>query len=197
MTQPAQPTLTQINAQKTNHYIEQIRQKAEEAIEDSYNALVRNVIYNKLPEDIFVNKFLPYFCGEKTLNETDDPIMALWIGIAGTPTLPVTIINAAGEPLYNVPALFSTNIINTLDPNSKSFKDIVNNYLIRRENMPMMANGFLAGALEEKSKSLINTKEDPETIAQWEMIFNRYGKGGAKITTKPADELDADDFDFS
>ena len=59
-----------------------------EAITSTFDQLVVEPMKNaaKLPESIFVGLFLPYFKGEKNINDGQN-VLAQWYSIAGSPLL--------------------------------------------------------------------------------------------------------------
>lgn len=160
-----------------------------------YNSLVVEQNRNKLPESIFVNHFLGYFSGEKPI-APNDKIFEEWISVAGTPMAEVGIVNEKGEVLYNVPALFDTNILDIARKQvSVSLPEIYSNYEARVNHIPVVGEKFLADALDHKVETILT--ESPvasENQQRWGDILKRYGKNPEvqqNINSKedPADDL--------
>lgn len=132
----------------------------------------------QLPEHIFVQTFLPYFCGEKDINAGEN-LLGLWIGVATTPTSEVEIISSTGIPLFRVPALIDTSIINPVrsDDQAIGFSRIIalaNEY---SRDIPIVGENILVKNLAIKAKE-IQSKSTvfTENEKRWIEIFTRYNK---------------------
>src|SRR3990167_8751263 len=77
---------------------------------DAFKELVTESEPNKLPEHLFVQNFLPYFCGELDINTNKD-VLPYWYSIAGSASKEVEIIDSSGKPIYRVPALADNSVI--------------------------------------------------------------------------------------
>jgi hypothetical protein len=77
-----------------------------------------------LPEQLFVNHFLPLFLGEVP---QDTDLLQTWFGIAGNPYMPVNVTGNNGEVLYTVPAFFEREAVtlNSADNNATPITHIV------------------------------------------------------------------------
>lgn len=131
----------------------------------------------KLPENVFVNVFLPYFRGDKKFSEHPN-LLGNWYAIAGSIGSEVAIIDGKGQELYRVPPYVNTRGI---DPthNSKrqdmSFYDIdgISEGLARAR--PMEAMRFRAEKWDDKMDALTAGAPDPASIlGRWAEIFKRY-----------------------
>ena len=165
--------------------IENIRSQTD----DFYKELVQQNTNGRLPENIFVGYFLPYFSGQKPIDKSSQ-VMADWISIAGTPMNEVDILDQSGNTIYTVPSLFDTNIIKVNSrKEGESIADIYNQYDLRMNNIPSVANNFLLKALDKKIEDL-NTQSTihDNNVTRWNSILSRYGLN----TTKTSDQKDTD-----
>ncbi len=152
------------------------RQRVTESTDFFYGQLVASNPHGRLPEDIFVGVFLPYFSGQKAITP-DVNIFADWISIAGSPMNEVDILNQAQQVVFSVPALFDTNIfqIATRSPGN-SFTDIMNEYGLRNDSVPVAANRFLHNNLDRKVEEIKqNSPQQLDSMQRWNLIFQRYG----------------------
>lgn len=179
-----------------SEYLDQLKEKIQKSTDESHQYLLSDDSNGRLPEELFVNYFLPYFSGAKSISENND-IIKTWISIAGNPTAEVAILDKNMNVLFKVPPLFDTGILKTIDTNSRKLSTIYHNYSIRKNNMPMTAENFLESAMEEKNKSLISNVVNHKYQKQWQDIFDRYNINKKTTTTKDIDDLDEDFFDFS
>lgn len=158
-----------------------------------------------LPENIFVNYFLPFFCGERKMDEYKDNILAQWISIAGSPTAQVNIIKPDTNTfLFTVPGLVDTNFIDINNTNkSQPLNHIFTNYELHKNQLPILGHKYLANALEDKMKQIAvkddNVKKDVSLHQQqWLDIFVRYGKvkDNTQNDTKTNDVIRDDEMSF-
>lgn len=165
----------------------------------------------RLPEEIFVNYFLPYF--KEPLNDKSkvseeilkrrDKMLREWIAIAGSLFSEVDIIDVAGKVLFTVPALNNTNVINPIrSEGAPSFETIAN----MAERLQMLSpaksvnyqNERLQDKLEDMSKG---RHKFTEIEKRWISIFERYpdtksnsSNSSGNKTSSPNDDLSDDDF---
>jgi hypothetical protein len=173
------------------------RDKVTESTDFFYGQLVASNPHGRLPEDIFVGVFLPYFSGQKPIAPNVN-VFADWISIAGSPMNEVDIIDQAQRTLFTVPALFDTNIfqIATRNPGN-SFTDIMNEYGLRNDSLPVAANRFLHTSLDRKAEEIKqNSPEHLNSMQRWNLIFQRYGIQTQQVTNvqhvNPSDDLEYD-----
>lgn len=157
---------------------EQMRADIVRSSQETYNALVVNPMSNlaKLPEEIFVNSFLPYFSGKKSIAE-DPSIFSYWIGIAGSPTSEVQIIDAAGNKLYTVPPMSDSNTVDiSKGAEGTTMQEIIVNYTLYKNVTPMKGKNYLDSALDVKADELVGKSDYFKRNEQrWAEIFKRYG----------------------
>ena len=148
-------------------------------IDFAFDSLVTNAQPTAVvPEDVFVYHFLPYFSGEKPM-AADSKVMENWVGISGTPTNEVLVVDKTGKPLYKVPPVFDTHVLDVTKRNiGQSMSDIYSGFAMRNNNLPVQANNFLMNALGQRMDGLVGKKEVKlsETQQRWQDIMTRYGK---------------------
>ena len=170
--------------------------EAAKSIENSFNLLVKNEV-GKLPEEIFKHYFLPYFCGEKSLVNTN--ILKEWISIAGSPSKEVAILNNIDEELFRVPALMDTNTIDTLSKkDGLSITDIFLNYELQNGLLPIIGSRYLKEAMDNKVSTIIKSSASFEqNVTRWDDIFSRYGKSSKPINeSEKSINTDDDDLEY-
>lgn len=145
-----------------------------------YTELVEKAheINTRLPEEIFVRNFLPYFAG-KVQSDQSQQILASWISIAGTPMAEVTIVDNSNTPLYNVPGVFDTSFLAVKSSADKNnFAAITDHMRLLENHIPTTARNFGIKALNEKFEEIVQT---PVTVQEneqrWMNIFKRYNLG--------------------
>jgi len=166
-------------------------------------ALVTDSKPNQLPERLFVNNFLPFFCGELDIDKEPN-FFAMWFGIAGSPSLEVSIIDDLGKVLYRVPSIMDSSIINPNRENSTiNFAHIVTMAKLYGNITPIAGENALNGGLAKKYSELQNkSKVFSSNEQRWMQIFARYGKIKvapnitAAIVAKKDGSLSDDDFEF-
>ncbi len=149
-------------------------------IDSAFDALVVNAQPEvKLPEQVFVHHFLPYFSGQKPMTK-EDRVIENWVAIAGTPTNEVAIVGNDGAVLFNVPPVFDTSSLDVTTRNvGESMGDIYAGFAMRRNNIPAVANTYLAASLDNKHNEIVN--EPTGTVQKrWQAIMDRYNIAGAK-----------------
>lgn len=156
----------------------------------------------KLPEEIFVRHFLPFFSGKQPVSDHPQ-IVAEWIGIAKSPTAEVDVVGHNNETLFTVPAYFDTTVINAAERTAmRDVGTIVNKYIQEKNNLPQIATRNVTQALDQKVPTMFQASDNFQKNKEcWKQIFSRYSIQGfneeepAESTKKqsPADELDYGD----
>lgn len=148
-----------------------------DGINDIFNALVIDKENAVLPENLFVTNFLPFFAGERDIKQ-ERQFMSNWIGVAGSPTREVDIIDTRGQVLYTVPSLFNTNMIETVvNADDTRLTKVIMDYEQTKTDFPIPANDRVGIDLHHKLKeSLGNVDENMvnQTSDRWNQIFDRY-----------------------
>ena len=155
-----------------------------------------------MPEDIFVYYFLPMFAGEDVPNASR--LIADWQRTAGSPWMPVNIVDKAGNVVAQIPALRESEWF-TPDKDSKNNLDY-QMFLAKQKAAvsPRLAQAMMVDALSNKVEEL-TSKVNPENyLAKWQTLLSRYGKSlpgrtenkaaGQTEIAKPQAELEVDDW---
>ena len=145
-----------------------------------------------ISEDDFVTGFLPYFAGEIPIESNKD-FMATWIGIAGTPSSEVAVVDRSNHELFRVPAIIPTTKLKA-SSNGEMF-NILEEYSNRSNQFQNIGNKFLASATKDIPETIAQDLENNETDKErWASILTRYNK---KLPTSLNDNkeivLDDDD----
>lgn len=132
----------------------------------------------QIGEDFFVKVFLRMFAGEPEYMERVKPEM--WFNVAHGPFNEVTVVDAKGQPLFDVPAYFSQKVVNPLDGTGKaaslpSITDMVktaNHHAFRGAGA---GDAYLLQELERRSFMFNPNADLSEDAKRWNEIFARYG----------------------
>lgn len=157
-----------------------------QSMDNVFHDLVENSPKAKLPEELFVSNFLPFFTG-KANAETNPDFLPTWISIAGSPAADVDVIDKNGKVLFTVPAFIDSGFINPLKNTSGlSYSDIVNMAILFGNNIPKQGAAVLTNELENKVKRLKDKSPNyAKKIALWEAIFQRYKAADQDNSKKP------------
>lgn len=153
---------------------------------------------SKLPENIFIEVFLPFFSGEKNFEDEKD-ILIKWISVAGNPTKEVQVVDDVGQVLFTVPPIMDTTCIDYKnDSKGQAIGNIIANYELHKGQLPVVGQNYLNGTIDNRLRSLTKNSEVFEANEKrWNQIFVRYGKvkdSSIKETqnSDPSDELEYD-----
>lgn len=136
--------------------------------------LLEKMERSKLPEALFRKHFLGWFIGEVEAT-AENSIVASWIGIAGSPTSEVEIIDAGGRVLFIAPAILSSRSLNVHQESHStvSFKKILQT--VNEEYLTPVANNLLYKGIQGKMADIIQPIEnDPIEVAKWEALYSFY-----------------------
>lgn len=165
---------------------------------------------NVLPEHIFISDFLPYFCGERKIDDNPQ-VIPMWCTVAGNPSNEVTILSASGDKLYDVPPLMDSSVFNPTynhrrSDRQESIDDISAQADLLSQSLPERGERFFNEAFYHRVHMLKNKQFDNTEISQrWLGIFKRYGKvtadtssGEGEGLAKPAAKstISDDDLEF-
>lgn len=155
-----------------------------------FEGLVTNLVVNKIPEELFFNRYLPAFMG----NVTDNNWVVEWISIAGSPASSVDVFNTStGEIIYRVPPLMASNNV-LLGNDGVSFSAIMGRYDQLSTNIPQHGTRFLNEALISKGEQ-INPSLN-QTLSVWRDILARYNLLPSQqvVVNSNSEDDDIDDF---
>lgn len=143
-----------------------------------FKQLVSDPIVRSLPERLFVSNFLPFFAGELDPKQSPD-FYSLWISIAGSPMAELDIVDDRNTPLFRVPGLIDSSIINPNRENKSgmNFADVVIMAKLYGNMTPAAGANALNKGLSEKYRQLQAKSPTFETnVKRWYEILKRYGK---------------------
>ena len=184
----------------TKNYIDNAVEQIKDSIDYHFNELVEKPSkkLTKLPENIFVYYFLPYFCGEKIIDKNSD-IISKWIAIAGNPNKEVDIIDDEGNVVITIPALVDSSFIDFKNLNKgQPIKNIIANYELHKNQLPVVGENYLRNTMDSRIESLTrNSNIQIENELRWINIFTRYKKIGVnKEEVKNIDRLLDDEISY-
>lgn len=131
----------------------------------------------RLPENVFVEVFLPFFSGEKNFDDEKD-IIIKWVSIAGNPTKEVHVVDEAGTILFTVPAIMDTTCIDYKnDAKGQPLGNIIANYELHKNQLPVVGKNYLDGTIDNRLRTLTkNSEVFLSNEKRWNDIFVKYGK---------------------
>ena len=142
---------------------------------------------SRLPEHIFVSYFLPFFIGQRQVDEKNN-YPAQWISIAGSPTSEVDVIDSSGTVLYTVPAFFNTKKNNPVgERGNLNFNALISAAELLKSRSPIESNNTVNQLYQAKMSKYINTNIDSEDAKKWKFIFDKY-----KITSNIQEDKEED-----
>jgi len=157
---------------------EMFKEETDRVMKTVFTELVENASANanKLPEEVFVKEFLPFFSGQVT-RESRPNTLATWIGIAGSPAAEVAVVDQKGDVIYNVPGVFDTSFL-TLNRGKErggDYDQIIDQSNMLKTNLPQEGNRYLTEALAHKFKTIEQKAVVSPNEQRWVNIFHRYG----------------------
>lgn len=168
-----------------NALVESIHRESKNTLDVVFNSLVTNSrdTCSVLPEQIFVNYFLPFFTGRNDFVARPN-ILGEWISIAGSPMNEVAIIDSFNNIMYYVPAVFDTSFINAAKKTEKpTFGQITDHANLLNNNIPAISDRFLKDALSEKLPDITgNVTVNTVNEKRWIDIFAKYNISPPSIT---------------
>lgn len=134
----------------------------------------------RLPEDIFVEVFLPLFAGE-TLKYPKEATIAGWISIAGSPYKEVDVFNKeTGQTIFRCPPLFDYNGVNPVrnvkDRSQRPVADIVQMAEQLMNIHPNQSIAFMQRELGQRANKMITGAKLMPNVVRWNQVFTRYGR---------------------
>lgn len=145
-----------------------------ETVNASFEALVTKQERVKLPEEVFRHHFLPFFTGQEVQDKSRKPVTE-WIGIAGSPTASVDVVNEGGETMFTVPPMMDSAIVNLGLQKGKNLHELVLEYKLHGESVPGAAQKFYRHNVQNKLNSLVPGHTDESQAEKaWRKIFEHY-----------------------
>lgn len=134
----------------------------------------------RLPEDIFIEVFMPLFAGEE-LKHPKEATIAGWISVAGTPYKEVDIFDkATGKVLFRCPPLFDYNGINPVrsvaDRQNRPIAEVAAMAEKLRMIHPKQSEHYLVTELSKRSLLLNSGARLAQNVLRWNEVFKRYGR---------------------
>ena len=175
----------------------QLKNFNDASLDRATTAIVSDISNGRIPEDIFVQYFLPFFAGTIP---TDEPThhMEDWISVAGTPMNRVDVLGEDESVLFTVPPLFDTSIIDiSRRERGEGLFSILQQFNLLNNNIPVVAENYLANALHGKFSTM--GKDSDEFVSDsnaWDNIFSRYGIKPRSPVALPAPENPDDELEF-
>ena len=150
---------------------------------------------NTLQESLFVNHFLPYFSGERQVEDFND-FMVNWVKVTGAPNNGVLIIDQGGNILYEVPPIVDTSLIDLkrIDP-TNNLRDYVELYKLTAYNLPpaIAQQKFVAeGSVKINSKLTDQSVLLNKHVEAWNSILARYNLINTTTTNVKIEPVDED-----
>lgn len=163
-TQPTIPNMQEFIANREKDKIDQIFESMQ--IIEKERA--------RLPEHIFVSYFLPFFIGQRQVDEKNN-YPAQWISIAGSPTSEVDIIDNSGNYLFTVPAFFNTKKNNPVgERGNLNFNALISAAELLKSRSPIESSNTVNQLYQAKMAKYLNNHVDPEDAKKWKFIFDKY-----------------------
>ena len=192
------PALASRYKESVARLTEQNKQAIKQVTVDTFQALVvePSKQHAVLPEPIFREAFLPYFSGQKSINDNKE-IVSQWVQVAGAPGAEVDVIDQSGEKLFTVPPVFDSSIIETLKRKlGESINDIYTLYNLHNNNSPVIGEKVLADAFENRMNTMFKPSDTlTNNQKRWDIIFDRYQiKHAGAVETKAV--VQNDDIDY-
>lgn len=163
--------------------------KIKEDIDNVYHELIDNYNRPKIPEKLFTEYFLPYMTGTIAIPK-DKNIIAEWISISGSPSGEVDLIDDYNKVVATVPPIINSDLTFNED---RSFTSIYNEFDLRLNNIPALANRYLNEQLTKKANSLNQNIDD--IAKRWQLILERYGYATVRPKTPEQDVVEDLDYD--
>jgi C1A family cysteine protease len=151
-------------------------QRIEQQIVDIQSQLeeVASADIKTMPEDLFVNVFLPLFAGDEEKKYKVN--FAMWAGQAGSAYKPVNIVDAANKVLFTVPPLFDRNQVTPVEGDGIRMSHVIHTTQQYANMHPAQAEAYLNEQLSQRNL----VKRVPANILNhlesWNAIFKRYGR---------------------
>ena len=131
---------------------------------------------HSIPEDIFVNMFLPLFSGELTTNTTE--LLKQWYTLAGTPYAAVNVIDAKGNVVATVPPIKNRDIL-PISSKRDERHSLETTFEIAKQKAslsPNLAQNIVINELNNRFLTKVNVNTNNSITEQWTALLKHYGK---------------------
>lgn len=149
-----------------------------------------------IPEYLFVENFLPFFCGEN--KENSRYLLTTWYQIAGTPYASVRVLDASNRHVATVPPILNREALASSNEN-KTLMNIESLFNAAAQQATLssnMANSTIVNGLANKYLTGLNQESQNKLVSEWRALFDYYGKlpktGASTASSNKADESDFD-----
>lgn len=144
-------------------------------IAEASEALLDRKVRTEFPEKIFQKEFLPFFAGQKPLEENLNALKN-WIAIAGNGFKEVQLVDQAGNPTVVVPGMNSTMGLNASRTNINLAEEM-RQVEIKGSQFPQRGVDHMTQAFEHKKEEILATVPSTmsETEKQWNNVFQHFG----------------------
>ena len=158
---------------------------------------IKDEFVNKIPEDIFVKRYLPMLA-----NKTGDTNLSEWISIAGHVYAEVHVVDTSGNILFTVPSILKRMKTKEHKYANHSVKEIIETSKLHSVNSPIMGERMLEAGLMTTLPEQSESMSDDE---RWNAILTRYGysvtqsdkKSETVVSDKPSDDKQFDEYDIA
>lgn len=183
--------------------LQRVRQNNMESLARSTNQTFEALVVepsrekSRIPEQTFKDHFLPYFSGQANVSDNPD-VLPMWVGIAGSPSSEVSVVDQSGNVLYDVPAIMDLSIIDSSRRKlGESLSSIYSQYELHSNQLPVVGERYLVEAMERKTSTLFKESEQfTNNSKRWNNIFERYGiKQEEPVVEKKALPKSGEDLD--
>lgn len=142
----------------------------------AYEQLVEHKDRASIPEQVFVQYFLPYFRNPDSEENRESVILNKWLELSGGPYNEVNIINHKGEVLYEVPPVYHNDTVdlNILRENNVDLNYVGKAYDNMTVRSPEMGDSIINEGLGSLPKFVHNINNNLELKDKWKKIFKRY-----------------------
>ena len=130
---------------------------------------------NQMPEEVFVEKFLPYFAGY--FNNQANELVVNWWAVAGNLFKEVDLIDSLGNVLKVVPPLIDRNVLSSEPVNKAGILPIdavIDNIRNTGTNLPVVAASKEYAELQARYSRKLANKASPELQKRWIDFLKSY-----------------------
>lgn len=156
---------------------------SDETINDIHAVLMATAEQSNstMMESVFVQNFLPVFAGKVQ----DSGLLGVFINGAGGFGRRVTIVDAKGQFLFEVPPILNTSHMAAFPSNkdAPTMKQVVDMVGMVRMQSPSKADALFQQAMVTRLRDQHAPIDPRGHFQEWEAIFKRYGYDVAQPTT--------------